>query len=605
MKTNLSPQHSHKSGYALLMVMSIVAVSLIVLAATMQRTGTVALLNSRNNTYLVNINAAEAAVEKTYARLAYDFVAFGVGGVIHNLPLYRTNVPNTVESTYWRNFQFSDGQGNGNRTYINLLTNYSGPLPSQYPGLFTMNAPVYRIVSNARNVGGLVTMTSAAQIDVLLALVPLSTYAIFYNSLLEFSTAAPMTVNGRVHANGNIYTGSSSPTRFNDTVTATGTLSSPKNNGSGPWKGTQAGTFKGSPTYKTNVPTITLSINMTNTHSLIDIPPSGESATSSQGQQRLYNQAQVVLLVSNTAVYARIQASVSGQAPGADSSPQILTSPTDASALATNFPFLTLTNKFRDQREDKDILVTQIDVAKYDHWIKTNSSILSKFPTGSGTYPTILYAADNRANSSSQLSGVRVVHGAVVPRNGGLGWSLATPNPLYVWGNYNSTNASYFGTTNTTAALPSAFMSDALTILSDAWNDSTSFTASQTGPTPSSKVAINAAILTGITPSTGNTSTTFSGGVHNLPRLLENWTSSRQVWLNTSIINLFNSTKATGKFVTPGTGSYYTAPTRQFSFDQNFLDPAKQPPGMPCALVPIRYNWAVPPANTVNYSVAP
>ena len=603
MKTNLSRQRNHSAGYALLMVMGIVAVSLIVLAATMQRTGTVALLNNRNNTYLVNINAAEAAVEKVYARLAYDFVAYGVGGVALNLPLYRTNVPTAAESAYWSNFQFSDGQGHANQTYVNLLNNYSGPMPSQYPGLSTLNAPVYRIVSNVRNVGGLATMTNAAQIDVLLALIPLSTYAIFYNSLLEFSTAAPMTVNGRVHANGNIYTGSSSPTTFNDTVTATGTLTSPKNNGSGPWA--SLGILNGTPNYKTNVPTITLSINMTNTHSLIDLPPTGESATSSQGQQRLYNQAQVVLLVSNTTVYARIQASVSGQVPGADSAPQTITSLTNVSALATNFPFLTLTNKFRDQREDKDILTTQIDVAKYDLWIKTNSSILSKFPTGSGTYPTILYAADNRANSSSQLSGVRVANGAVVPRNGGLGWSLATPNPLYVWGNYNSTNATYFASTNTSAALPSAFMSDALTILSPAWQDSISFTASQSGPNPSSAVTVNAAILTGIKPSTGNTSTTFSGGVHNLPRLLENWTSSRQVWLNTSIINLFNSTKATGQFVTPGTGSYYTAPTRKFSFDLNFLDPAKQPPGMPCALVPIRYNWAVPPANTVNYSVVP
>ena len=58
--------------------------------------------------------------------------------------------------------------------------------------------------------------------------------------------------------------------------------------------------------------------------------------------------------------------------------------------------------------------------------------------------------------------------------------------------------------------------------------------------------------------------------------------------------------KATGQFVTPGAGSYYTAPTRHFSYDLNFNDPAKQPPGMPCALVAIRYNWATPPANTAS-----
>jgi hypothetical protein len=604
----LRGQRRPAAGYALLMVMCIIALSLIVLASTMRRTGTVARLNNRNNTYVVNANAAEAATEKVFARLAYDFVAFGYGAVVANLPLYRTNVPNAAESGYWSGFEFSDGQGNANRTYVNLLTTYSGPLPSQYPGLFTLNAPVYRVVSNARNVGGLATLTNAAQVDVLLGFVPISTFAIFYNSLLEFSTAAPMTVNGRVHANGKIYTGSSSPTTFNDTVTATGTLTSPANNGQGPW--TSLGVLNGSPNYKTNVPTITLSINMTNTHSLIDLPPAGESATSSQGQQRMYNTAQVVLLVSNATVTARIQTSVSSQVPGADPSPLTLTSSTNIAALATNFPFLSLTNSFADQREDKTIVTTQIDVAKYAKWITTNSSVLAKFPSGSGTYPTILYAADTRANTASQLSSVRLVNGAAPPRNGGLGWSLATPNPLYVWGDYNVTNAtvahpSRRASTNTTATIPSALMSDALTLLSTAWQDSTSFTASQSGPNASSTITVNAAILSGIVPSTGNTAATFSGGVHNLPRLLENWGSSRQVWLNTSIINLFSSLKATGRFVTPGTGSYYVAPTRYFSFDLNFMDPAKQPPGMPCALVPIRYNWAVPPPNSVTYNVVP
>jgi hypothetical protein len=608
MKTLLPCQRAQAAGYALLTVMGIVAVSLIVMAATMRRTGTVALLNNRNNIYTVNVNAAEAAVEKVYARLSYDFIASGVGGVAANLPLYRTNVPSAAESEYWNNFQFSDGRGNANRTYVGLLTYYTGLLPSQYTNKSTINAPVYRIVSNVKNLSGLVSMTNAAQVDVLLALVPLASYAIFYNSLLEFSTAAPMTVNGRVHANGNIYTGSSSPTTFNDTVTATGTLTSPANNGQGPWG--SLGVLNGTPNYKTNVPSITLSINMTNTHSLIDLPPAGESPTSSQGQQRLYNEAQVVLLVSNTTVTARIQASVSSQVPGADPAPLTITSyltnasaVSNAAVLARDFPFLSITNSFVDQREDKTILASQIDVGKYAKWITTNTSVLAKYPAGSGTYPTILYAADNRANSASQLSAVRLTNGAALPRNGGLGWSLATPNPLYVWGNYNATNN--LASASTTFALPAAFMSDALTLLSSAWQDATSFTASQSGPNPASAITVNAAILTGIVPSTGNTSSTFSGGVHNLPRLLENWTSSRDVWLNTSIINLFSSTKATGKFVTPGTGSYYTAPTRHFSFDTNYNDPAKQPPGMPCALVPIRYNWAVPPPNTLNYSVVP
>ena len=74
-------------------------------------------------------------------------------------------------------------------------------------------------------------------------------------------------------------------------------------------------------------------------------------------------------------------------------------------------------------------------------------------------------------------------------------------------------------------------------------------------------------------------------------------------WIYQAIINLFNSKTATHMFVNPGT--YYDPPTRQFSYDLNFQDPAKQPPGIPCALVLVRLNWAVPPPNIITYNVTP
>ena len=592
--------HGTRAGYALLMVMAVTAVATLVLAATMGRTLTNASANNRSNEYTVNINAAEAAVEKVVARMGYDFQNYGLGAVYGNVSLYQAGIPN--EDPYWNKFTFSDGNGHVNQTYTAMLTNnYTGPLPSQYPGLFTARAPIYRVVSNARlAAGGVVTGT--AQEDVLLGLVPITQYAIFYNGLLEFSTCATMTVNGRVHANASIYTGTSASLTFNGTVTSTGTISSPAWNGQGPsWA--DKGTYHGSPPSRTNVPSVALSIGTTNVHSAIDLPPTGESPTSTQGESRLRNQAQTVLLVSNTAVTMRIQASINFQVPGADPLPILLTSTNTPSALATNFPFLTTTNSFTDQRESKTVLTTQIDVGKYGQWIKTNSSILAKFPAGSGTYPTILYVADNRTTNSSQITGVRLTNGIAPPANGGLGWSVATPDPLYVLGNYNCTNSSYLGTTNTTSAMPCAFMSDALTILSGAWKDSqstNSYTARQ-----ATNTTVNAAILTGIVPSTGSSSSQFSGGVHNLPRLLEDWDtpSAKTLTLNTAIMNLFNSKIATHQFVNPGT--YYDPPTRKFSYDLNFQDPAKQPPGVPCALVLVRLNWAVPPPNKVTYNVTP
>ena len=118
------------------------------------------------------------------------------------------------------------------------------------------------------------------------------------------------------------------------------------------------------------------------------------------------------------------------------------------------------------------------------------------------------------------------------------------PSPrqtAYVWGNYNQTNASYLATTNTSGGtVPAAFISDSLTVLSSQWNDRLSLTNGYTesGGTASSWNAassdtINAAIVTGVVPSTGTAVGQFSGGVHNLTRLLENWSSST-LWLNTS-----------------------------------------------------------------------
>ena len=187
------------SGYALIMVLSLAAVAIITLAATVSRTMTNSKLNDRSNQYMVGLNAAESATEKVVARMKYDFQKSGGGmsTINANMGIYRGCYPSGAEDPYWTNFVFSDAQGNNNATYVGFLSNYVGNLPSQYPGLYLSaqsQSPVYRIISNVKAVGG--NLTVAVQEDFLLALVPINQYAIFYNGLLEFSTAATMTING-------------------------------------------------------------------------------------------------------------------------------------------------------------------------------------------------------------------------------------------------------------------------------------------------------------------------------------------------------------------------------------------------------------------------
>ncbi len=219
--------HCRRSGFALIMVMILVAASLVILASVMNRSQTVVILNQRNNQLNVCSIAAEAAVEKDFARMAYDFQAYGLGQTSNNLSMYRTNIPTAAEDPSWANYIFSDGQGHVGQTYANYAYSYSGPLPSAYSGLKTLSAPVYRIVSNVQMSNSNYQVIGTAQEDVLLALVPLTTWAIFYNGLLEFTQCATMSVNGPVMANGSIYVGTTASLTFNGGVSTSGTLTAP------------------------------------------------------------------------------------------------------------------------------------------------------------------------------------------------------------------------------------------------------------------------------------------------------------------------------------------------------------------------------------------
>jgi len=609
-------------GFVIVLVMIMCAVSLIILSGVLYRTSTVSLLNLRNTQLSVLNNAAEAATEKVYAKMAWDFQYYGPNQVSSNLTAYRTYVPTTSDNSFWSRIQFSDANGNVNSTYVSFLTNYTGPLPTQYPNQFATTSPIYRIVSNASMSNSLTPgVIGTAQQDVLLAEVPVSTYAIFYNGVLEFSDCATMVVNGRVHSNSYMCVGAGSgdTLTFGSPVTSCGTMSAPARGGINIWTAndpsTWLTTFSGG--YSTNVASVNLAMTMTNTHSIIDIPPPTESPMSVQGQARLYNQAQVVIIVTNgptasanPTVLVTLQTAYNDQNPGSDTAKTtaILTNVTDT-YLDTNsimkVPFLSLTNTFYDQRQGETNYVAQIDVAQYNNWLTTNSAALGKF---SSSPATILYIADQRAAmSTSRQAAVRLVNATQIPSNtlngNNNGFSVATQNPIYIQGNYNTTvagvsgNTTAMGSTTNGASVPSAILADAITMLSPNWVDNKSSLAynSVLRTDPSGTMTVNAALVTGAIPSTGTDANSFSGGVQNLTRFLEDWSSANLV-MNTSIINLFNSQIATKQFQMPG--AYYNPPKRYWAFDTTFY--SRQPPGMPYALVPIRFNWKTPAPATVT-----
>ena len=642
MKTTYTSQN-RSPAFALLLVMVMCAISLVIMASVMYRTATVSKLNDRNNQYTLCCTVAGAATEKVFAEMAYDFQAASIAIVTNKYAagVYAANIPTAAENPYWGNFVFSDAQGNMNKTYIVYLTNYAGALPSQYTNLFTKSSSIYRIVSNVSPVGR-PDIIGTSQCDILFALLPIDTYAIFYNGPLEFTWCATMAVNGRTHANDIICVGTSASLTFNGQVTCTGTVGSPTRDGSTPTSNENT-TFKSG--YTTNVASVTLGITMTNSHAILEIPPPTEDVNSAQGQVRSYNQAQVLLLITNlvmtgkpiaTRVTFLLQQSSYGALPGADLSKttntyywtNYLWSNTVSRLMVTNAIFtnytaawatmpqaltnwLSLTNTFTDKREyQTNMYVTQINVNSYSNWLSTNGFNTTKFVS---TPACILYVADQRNVGTNKIAVVRLVNGAALPGNyvsgSPLGWSLATMNPLYVQGNYNVTRdfshyayAPYSTTNSPSCTVPAALLSDAITILSSGFSDASSAGAAHV---VSGTNTVNAAIVTGNVPTTGTTAVTFSGGVHNLMRMLEDWSSAYMV-LNTSIVCLWSSQMATNQFRNPYNYSpapinpYYSPPTRLWGFDLNFADPAHQPQGVPTALVPIRFNWNAPPPNSVT-----
>lgn len=411
--------------------------------------------------------------------------------------------------------------------------------------------------------------------------VPIFQFAIFYNSLLEFTWNATLTVNGRVHANGSIFVGSSSPLTFNSVVSTAGAIYKTNWDGHTLGQFTGAVTYNGSPGYMTNVTPLYLHVG-TNSFSsaaareIINPPPPGEDPNSFIGQQRYYNRAGVVLLVSNATVTAYIKNSPTDF----PITLAVTNNNTNSFSLLTNFPFLSVTASFIDQRESsKTVRPTQIDVGIYKSWVVTNPFVAAKFPPGSGLFPNVLYVADFRTSGpNTNLYSVRLINGFIIPTNG---WTVATPNPLYVWGHYNigPGGSTAPGNTDTSRTFPASLASDALTVLSPNWQDANS--AGALSSRVAANTTVNAAILTGIVYSTDSSSNHFSGGVMNVPRLLEDWGNggTATLTLNTSIVNLFDSARATNWFINAGV--YYQAPVRRFNFDNNFTNATKLPPATP------------------------
>ena len=564
-------------GYALATVMVFGGISFLILVGAISWTSANANLVDRNNQYFVSVAAAEAATEKVVAEISMDFQKQGPVWVSSKTLTYRTRIPQPSENGLWSNYRFSNGRGRDDETRVELITPWGiSPLLSQYEGLLGY-AATYQIVSNARELDARSDIIGAVQQDVQLATIPIFQFAIFYNMHLEINPGPNMTVKGRVHSNGHIYSQPGATLEFKGDVTAVHDINHFRMPGDPTSPGGGTIIYRGQ--HDGGKSSLNLPISTDNSpdsvRQIVDIPPSGESASSALGQQRFYNKADLVILVGDTGVEARngALAPVSGA---------VTLNWTGAGGISS---FVRTNVSFYNKREGKMVKTTEIDVAQLGAWNTTGNPL----KTALGRDVNSIYIVDQRSQTGGTEPGVRLVNGQTLPSKG---LTVATPDPLYVKGHYNA-RGSALGTSDTSNTRPAALIGDSINILSGNWNDANSGLGySSRNATPTT---VNAAFLAGIVP-TGNGN--YSGGVENFPRFLENWDGMNFTY-NGSMIVMFPSKFSIAPWKAPGSSfGVYGAPVRNWNFDVNFLDPNRLPPGTPAVRTMIRGKWTNTAPNT-------
>ncbi|HEY8994768.1 MAG TPA: hypothetical protein VIM71_08915 [Lacunisphaera sp.] len=157
------------------------------------------------------------------------------------------------------------------------------------------------------------------------------------------------------------------------------------------------------------------------------------------------------------------------------------------------------------------------------------------------------------------------------------GFTIATNGLLYVHGNFNADGNSATGSSilpDSTSERPALIAADAVTVLS---TNSAIQTISTSSPASAGYTEISAAILTGLIPTRPGTDLIWSGGVHNLVRLLESWDDSYR--FRGSLGVLYENEVAKGKYH-EGHNSFYSPPTRDMGYHQ-YLSQGRFPPATP------------------------
>ncbi|RME72782.1 MAG: hypothetical protein D6781_01675 [Verrucomicrobia bacterium] len=242
-------------------------------------------------------------------------------------------------------------------------------------------------------------------------------------------------------------------------------------------------------------------------------------------------------------------------------------------------------NQMKDRRRGFNIDLVDVNMGKFKQLIESPDSSDNDKHFGNFDPATewngIVYMEFTSSDPELGRSGVRLYNGRVgapgqgIPSRGSdPGFSFATNNCLYVRGDFNAdgnmpSNSSY---QPEAGEVPVALYGDAVTILSNNWDDDVSKTKNKPRAT---HTEVSAAIVTGLIPTGAGGSTNSSGGAHNLPRFLEKW-SGKNLYIRGSLVALYECEVDDS----PWSCNYYSPPRRLWGFNKLFAQ-GIYPPGTP------------------------
>lgn len=639
-----------QSGSSLIIVMSILATLMVVVAVAAEYTSTVSRHVQRSNTEQNAVAVGDSCIEIMFAHWrkicsskptepkASD--QFDQDTEIP-LPTYtQLNLPNVTNfakrgagfnpafDDYYANYTISNYRvvavgpewrtlGAANSTPIPMI----GQVAPTFTTAKATTSLVYNYIASvdvtlpALGVAGNRTVVAKVQRVFQKQQMSPWNFAIFYVDPLEIHPGPLFTVTGWVHTNSDLYTGHDTLT-FADKVT----YGSDWSVGFMPGDGTHPET-PSKPHYPGDLPPARdqalqpFGLDATALFNITDTNPNNDSyreliepptATPDPlGNQRYWDQADVIIQVSdtpspNTVKIARPHFNTTTQRY--DGTLDVLGPSSTGNDLALYTTFnavgvITTNQSIQDDREGGSIRLVTVDISK----ILNNTTGLS--PTFKATLGQgIIYVYDSSASTHSLNAdgtvnqnptspvrrGVRLIKGSKIPSSG---LTVVSSNPVYIQGDYN-TGRDYSGSTtppsnNSTSDPTQPQVSGYTRAPCSILTDAVTILSNSFGTTqPVSNTTVNAAIISGIVPTNAYGANTYSGGAENFPRFLENWSGKAFTYYG-SMVELYKSQQSIGEW---SCCSVYSPPVRQWYFDENFrINP---PPGTLMLYSYIKGKWS-------------